>query len=244
MAVASTAQAYATFGGLLTGFAFSGLSVYISRAVKQAEIPQAITYASDMRRPIVVKDVAVAVFLAMVSLAISSFLYANLAGVADANPGAAIAALLSYGIVFALSVLSLFYAVTLMMLEHPLTKYAAKTAYWVVTIAGTVIVLRFLASTASAVAVYRCQHVKNCEPSGVLSPWGIILTLLIATSLSMLTAMELQQHEPVGRIGALTNHPAWPPGVVFLATVFVTTSESVYLSTRGHSYVPPIGSST
>lgn len=238
MAVASTAQAYATFGGLLTGFAFSGLCVYISREVKHAGTRGAVTYTGHVRRPIVVKDVAVAVFLAMVSLAISSFLYANLAGVADANPGAAITALLTYGIVFALSVLSLFYAVTLMMLEHPLTEHAAKTGYWVVTIAGTVIVLRFLASTTSAVAVYRCHHVVHCEPPGVLSPWGIVFTLIIAMSLAMLTATVLQEHEPGGRIGALTNHPALPPVVVFLATVFVAALESVYLSTRDHSYVP------
>ena len=151
MAVASAAQAYATFGSLLTGFAFSGLSFYITRKPDP----------DKPRNQTEVKGIPAAVFLAMVSLGICSFLYANLGSIAAFSPKAAVMALLPYGIVFALSVLSLFYTVTLMMLENlpakdpaddaakaaakDAAKDAARIAYWVVTVAGTVLVLRFLA---------------------------------------------------------------------------------------------------
>jgi hypothetical protein len=150
--VAATAGTYATFGGVLAGFAFAGLCVYLGRDhcrnddFSSSSAPGQMDDSSECRRPsgneksgpVEVKHIAAAVFYSMASLAISSFLYSTLAGIADSSPGVAVTALLSYGIIFALSVLSLFYSVTLMMLEHPLTKDAAKHAYWVVTIAGTV----------------------------------------------------------------------------------------------------------
>jgi hypothetical protein len=247
MSVASAAESYATFGGVLVGFTFSGLFIYIAREPEKAWARLAVTYDKDALRPIAVRDVTAAVFLSMVSLAVSSFLFSNLVGVADTSPGAALTALLSYGIVFALSVLSLFYSVTLMMLEHPLTEYVAKTAYWVVTIAGTVIVLRFLAGSARVAVTYGCRHDRICKPVGVLSTKGIILTLLIAALLCVLSAMHLQPPKPPEesqfrrlkrKVGFLVNHPSWPPGFVFIATAFVTTSESVYLSTRDPSYAP------
>jgi hypothetical protein len=233
MAVASAAQAYATFGSLLTGFAFSGLSIYITRK------PDPDTAHNQTE----IKGIPTAVFLAMVSLGICSFLYANLGSIAAFSPKAAVMALLPYGIVFALSVLSLFYTVTLMMLENlpaeDTAKEAARIAYWVVTVAGTVLVLRFLADAAREAVRSSCQPPPTpCTLPGVLSPWGIALTLLIAASLSVIFTMKLQASEPRWMIGELTNHPAWPPGFVFAATVLVTTTGSVYLSTRGPSYRP------
>jgi hypothetical protein len=243
MAVASSAQAYATFGGLLTGFAFSGLSFYITRKPGQETGSHKEHYRPE------VKSIPAAVFLAMVSLGICSFLYANLGSVASTTPRAAIMALLPYGIVFALSVLSLFYTVTLMMLENLPAKDAARIAYWVVTVAGTVLVLRFLAGTVREAVMSRCPAPPGplgpptppiaCTLPGVLSSWGICLTLLAAASLSVIFTMKLQESEPRGVIGELTNHPALPPGFVFIATVVVTTTVSVHLSTRSSPYKPP-----
>lgn len=229
MDIAATATAYSTFGSLLAGLAFAGLCVYLSRGREGDNA----TEGSDNIR---VKHVAAAVFYAMISLAISAFLYANLAGVASTSPGAAVTALLSYGIIFALSVLSLFYSVALMMLEHPLTKDVARHAYWAVTIAGTVIVLRFLAETARDALMMRCGNV--CGASSILSPWGIELTLFIAASLSVLITIELLEREPTGKFGKLKNHPTAAPLVVFIAAVFVTTVQSLYLNTRSSPYRP------
>ena len=225
--------AYATFGGLLTGFAFSGLSFYITRKHEQETAPDE---KHDQPK---IKGIAAALFLAMVSLGICTFLYANLGVVANSSSGAAVMALLSYGIVFALSVLSLFYAVTLMILENLPDKDAAKIAYWVVTVAGTVVVLRFLADTAHAAARTRCPPPSTtCILPGVVSGWGISLTLLAAALLSMVCVIRLEEGTPRGVIGALTDHPIWPTGGVFIATVIVTTTESVYLSTRSPGYAP------
>jgi hypothetical protein len=218
--------AYATFGGLLTGFAFSGLSFYITRKHDRE---------NDQPK---IEGIAAVLFLAMVSLGICTFLYANLGVVANSNSGAAIMALLSYGIVFALSVLSLFYAVALMILENLPEKDAAKIAYWVVTVAGTVLVLRFLADTVHAAASTRCLPSSPCILPGVVSWQGISLTLLGAALLSVVCIIRLEEGEPRGVIGALTDHPIWPPGGVFIATVTVTTTESVYLSTRSPGYTP------
>jgi hypothetical protein len=221
--VAATAGAYATFGGVLAGFAFAGLCVYLGRDKSGGDDCRASTSApgqvgesdgNEKLRPVEVKHVTVAVFYSMASLAISSFLYSTLAGVASSSPGAAATAFLSYGIVFALSVLSLFYSVTLMMLEHPLTKDAAKHGYWVVTIAGTIIVLRFLAEAARDAFLERCANA--CRSPGILSWPGIVLTLLVAAALAVLITMELRDYDPTGKLGKLKHYPTAAPMVVFL----------------------------
>jgi hypothetical protein len=73
--VASAAGSYATYGGLLVGFAFSGLLFYLTD--KQPDAPD------DKRGdpPLVKKGhVTLTVLFAMASLSMTSFLYANLAG--------------------------------------------------------------------------------------------------------------------------------------------------------------------
>jgi hypothetical protein len=251
--VAATAGAYATFGGVLAGFAFAGLCVYLGRdkggggdcrasASGSGQVDDTGEFrgsdGNEKLRPVEVKHVTVAVFYSMASLAISSFLYSTLAGVASSSPGAAATAFLSYGIVFALSVLSLFYSVTLMMLEHPLTKDAAKHAYWVVTIAGTIIVLRFLAEAARDAFLERCANA--CRPPGILSWPGIGFTLLVAAALAVLITMELRDYDPTGKLGKLKHYPTAAPMVVFISVVFVTTTQSLYLHTRGSSYQPSL----
>src|ERR1700730_281443 len=96
--VAATAGAYATFGGVLAGFAFAGLCVYLGRDHGRGDDSRASSSVSgqvgnpgefresdgnEKPRPVEVKHVTVAVFYSMASLAISSFLYSTLAGVAD-----------------------------------------------------------------------------------------------------------------------------------------------------------------
>lgn len=248
----STAQAYATFGAVLAGFAFSGLCVYISRspsggeerknrrARQAADGSKPAIRRDEEHDPIEVRHVSAAVFYAMASLGISSFLYSNLISIVKSSQGAAVTALLSYGIVFALSVLSLFYAVTLMMLEYRPTKKAAIHAYWVTTIAGTVIVLRFLAGSAGDAVNVRYLLRGTCPPPlpGLFSLPGIFCTLMIAALLSVLITTELQKREPVGEKAKRTNLPMAPPLVVFVAAVFVTIIESPYLNTRNSSYTP------
>lgn len=225
--ITAMATAYSTIGGALAGFAFTGFCVYLSRGREDDD-------ATEDTGDIKVKHVAVAIFYAMISLAISSILYANLSGVAESDPKAAVTALLSYGIILSLSILSLFYSVALMALEHRPTKDITKHIYWAVTIAGTVIALRFLAEMARDALMIRCRNI--CGASSILSPWGIELTLLIAASLSVLITIELLEREPIGKFGKLRDHPAAAPLLVFIAVVFVTTIHSLYLNTRNESY--------
>jgi hypothetical protein len=253
----SSAQAYATFSAVLAGFAFSGLCLYIARSpISDKESEEAGSKKRRARQvadgskhsvgrgeehdPIEVRHVSAAVFYAMASLGISSFLYSNLVSIVKSSQGAAVTALLSYGIIFALSVLSLFYAVTLMMLEHRLTMKAAKHAYWMTIIAGTVIVLRFLAGSAADAVQVRYLVRGTCPPPlpGLFSLRGIFCTLIIAALLSVLSTIELHRREPVEEKAKRTNFPMAPPIVVFITAVFVATVESPYLNTRDSSYAP------
>ena len=97
--VTTIAQEYSSFSGLLAGFAFTGLTIYLTRSRGGAP---------EEGSEVEVRHVASAVFYATISLAISSFLYGNLVGIAPDDPGAAPTALLEYGLILSLSVLSLF----------------------------------------------------------------------------------------------------------------------------------------
>lgn len=281
-AVAATAGTYSTFAGVLAGLAFTGLCVYLSRRPYVNPLP-----VNRKRRgrstPAVpqVDDVAAAIFYAMVSLAVSSFLYANLDGEAT-NSAAAQAAvvaarsavsagqrgnaehhaamlvqavnssddlitmLLPYGMVLALSVLSLFYAVALMALQNKLNRLAMHT-YIAVTLGGTVIVVRFLAGSAQdAIVALQCKHM--CGASSILSLRGIWLTLVLTVALSLLaTGILLQYGSPKspdnrqgGSLGKLLDklqkRRTIAPVVVFSASIIVATTASLYLNTQAGTY--------
>lgn len=240
MDVSSIATAYAAFGGVLVGFAFAGLSVYVTRSPGSGSDDSAVdVLITRQGKPIrigviQVSAVAAAGFYAMASLGISTFLYANLSGTrSDAPPGPAETALLVDGVVFALSVLTLFYFMTLMLFESPPTRRAAKPAFWAGTIAGSVVVLRFLGGTAQQARLTLCpsRH-PLCYPGAPYTTQGITITLLAAAVVFVvITLTRVLERRPFRWLLApLAHRPSLPSAGVFLTSVAAATLTSLYLN--------------
>lgn len=262
MNVANVAVAYATFGGLLVGFAFTGLCLYLQGQKGKKSPVKFLTprsWVPVILKRVKVSAVAAAGFYAMTSLGMSTFLYANLSGNDDPTVlGRAVAAMLPYGALLALSVLTLFYFVTLMMLRQPRTVQAARPAFWTTTIAGSVVVLSFLAgsardavcaSTIVAEAAYKASTASNgnvkppsppapCHPSWIFSFPSIAVGLFLAAALfAVITWTRVVESRVLGWFLAwCTNRPEAPPMGVFIVTFIVTAWGSVYLNTRPGGY--------
>jgi hypothetical protein len=254
--IGNVAVAYATFGGLLVGFAFTGLCLYLQRQPGEDRQEEPAGYLIARTEALVVLDripvhaVAATGFYAMASLGMSTFLYANIAGDSGAQ-GRDVLALLPYGALLALSVLTLFYFVTLMMLEQPLTREAAKPAFWAATIAGSVVVLSFLAGSTRDAVCPEAVSSTAAGGAGAVSkaggstpacglPWpfsffGISVILLGALVVFCAIALSRLLERPVLRrcfLRPLVNRPMLPPAGVFCVAFAVTAWVSVYVNTR------------
>jgi hypothetical protein len=240
MDVSSIATAYAAFGSVLVGFAFTGLSIYVTRAPGPGSDDGAVDVLITRQgkpmsiRLIKVSAVAATGFYAMASLGISTFLYANLSGTGSTAPaGMARTALLVYGVAFALSVLTLFYFMTLMLFESPLTRPAAKPAFWAGTIAGSIVVLRFLAGSAQDARQALCppKH-PLCYPGMPYTTTGINITLVAAAVVFVvITLTGVLELRPFGwLLKPLADRPSLPSAAVFLTSVAAATLASLYLN--------------
>lgn len=251
LSVATSAQTYADFAGILAGFAFTGLCVYLERRNEPGESANGI---AEVIRRIRSDHVAATILFAMFSLAMSTFVYANLAGEAQSYapnpktqnltipPGSAVAALLPYGVIFGLSVLTLVYAVTLMMFESPATRPAAKYAFWAVAIAGPLVVLRFLAAAARNIWEMNCAlHHKCSGTPWLLSTGHIAIMLLLILAISLVVTWTGVLHmEPLRPFrDRVAKRPTVPAIGVFVLTVATTVWGSLFLNTRERSYAPP-----
>jgi hypothetical protein len=162
-------QMYGQLAAVLAGFAFAGLVLYLGREVNSP--------AGRRRRRATrgaPNQVTEGLFYAMASLVVIAFLYASLAGERQEALGKTLTAMLAYGIGFGLAVLSIFYAVTLMMLGHPQTSVAARRTIWVIVVVGPLVVMRFLAGVASDVWKRSCG--PSCPDDVLLHPlmWGAL----------------------------------------------------------------------
>lgn len=261
---AAVAGQYSAFAGLLTGFAFSGLVLYIGRQAL-GNRPATVDDSAD---PAAVRasDVAASLFYAMTSLGLCAFLYANLSGEPPTS-GRALTAMLLYGTVLGLSVLSLWYSLTLMMFEHEVTKNAARYAYWGVVVVGPAIVMRFLAGLAHEAWEVRCAvHPAEapCEWQRVtpISVGFAALLLMLALS-ALITALGIPRHRWAGgqhrsddeltmfgrvwnaalaplakRRDMLAARPILPCVGVFTLAVLVMLI-SLFVTTRANSTTPP-----
>lgn len=161
-AAAAVAESYAQAAGWLAGIAAALLVVFLSRRLTVGShddpdnpdgsgaasggAPPDARYASE-GKPVGSRHVVQALFFAMSALAICAFLYGSILDDAVA-PGRLAIEMMFYGAALGTSVLALFYAVTLMMLEHLVTRTAARYAYWVLVIVGPGVVIRYLAGAA------------------------------------------------------------------------------------------------
>ena len=181
------------------------------------------------------RHVTLTVFYAMASLAMTSFLYGSLAGEAGSEPASsntpsawAVAALLPYGVAFGLSVLMLFYGLTLVMLERGLDREAG-WAYWVVACAGPAVVLRFLLAAAGAAQ----EAISGHPPDGLLSRWAMfwwVLGAAVVAAAVMLVGLDWWWFRWLRDL--LGNRPAVPAVVVFVLVSVITGLASPYFTGR------------
>jgi hypothetical protein len=254
--LSSIATAYAAFAGVLAGFAFTGLSFYVTRSQKSSPAGNAVDVLVMSKRKkrlafkaIQASAVAASGFYAMAALGISTFLYADLAGSAYPIPtdstgipssqaGPAEAHLLIYGIVLALSVLTLFYFMTLMLFERSLTRPAAKHAFWAGTIAGSIVVLRFLADSAQDARETTCAQPTRCDLAWLYSTWGIRITLLAAAAIFLVITLTRALEKCAGwLLRWLARWPTLPSAGVFTVAVAAAVLASHYLN--GLNAAPP-----
>jgi hypothetical protein len=235
--VASAAGSYATFGFLLVGFAFNSLFHYLTDRQEQ-DVPPGPPPPPGVPRLIRKRDVKVAMLYAMASLLLTSFLYLELAGEAAPSGTPAVsppwtaAALVPYGVAFGLSVLMLFYSLTLIMLRQ--ASPLASWSYWVVACVGPAVVLRFLLAAAAQARAVNCA----CLPGWPLSRWGILATVALTAggaAVIMLTGLDWSPARELLRT-PLMNRPAVPSVLVFAGVAVMTGLLSVYFTGHGSSY--------
>jgi hypothetical protein len=241
-----TANTFASFAEIMTGFSFAALAIYLayesakgkhSADQKEAEARGPGRNERDTRdakgdhlppsrvgaeHPIRRTQVAATLFYSMASLAISSFLYASLTLQVHSAPKI-MAALLLYGVVFGISVLTFFYALTLMTYENPATRRAAKAAYLVVVIAGPAVVLRFLAEVAQG--AWNCRSFGSCSSESGSPPLliGIVIfifLLIISIGISLFRVFE-KRPRLYRYCNWLCVRPVLPALVVFIVSVAV-----------------------
>jgi hypothetical protein len=262
-----TASTYASFAEIMTGFSFAAMAIYLGyeaatgrHSAKENANPPGQTsdnLLSSRKRPSTKDDegnpkdpiqvgfenpirrseVAATLFYAIASLAISSFLYANLT--TQVNPSKVVAATLLYGIIFGLSVLTFFYALTLMTYCNSYTQGAAKAAYLMVVIVGPAIVLRFLADAAQD--AWNSGGTHACSPQSWSPPLiiGIVLLLLLLVGSIAISVRHI--FEKRAKLYFICNwlctRPVLPALVIFVIAA-ITAGASIVVTEPANFVLP------
>ncbi|MEU6250869.1 hypothetical protein [Glycomyces sp. NPDC047010] len=173
-----SAQMYGSLASVLAGFAFTGLVLYLERQSGAAE------GGGDAVRPV---HIVKTLFYAMCALTVCAFLYARLAGELGFSDRVLLG-LSFYGLVLAPAVLSLFYALNLVMRNHEVTRATAESTRWVVAGAGPAVVISLLADPLDNAWDYGCAG--SCPAWASPRLWGCGLALAFLAIGLMLTVPE------------------------------------------------------
>lgn len=261
-----TANTYASFAEIMTGFSFAALAIYLAyEASKGAHSQESKantaqlssrehrgTRDSDGRQkhpievgkeyPIRRTDVTAALFYTVASLAISSFLYASLTTQVD-NAGKLAVLLLIYGTAFGISILSFFYSLTLMMYANATTSPSANAAYSVIVIVGPIVILRFLADAAQSAWNERCISLGGCRPENWTPPLTtgmVILLFLLAFSIVISKSEILERWQRMHRLcNSLCIRPVLPSRATFTLSAIVAVSAVIIAEPV--NYRPSVG---
>ena len=222
--LSSTSSSYSSFAGILAGFSFGALAIYLGWRPEEEGKPSSAQGKASSNDDIQGTTVAAALFYAMASLVMCSFLYASLTAQTSDVQKRVPAELLLYGVIFGMSVLALFYALTLMMYERSHTRDAARYAYWVVVIAGPIVVLRFLIDAANSTWQARCT--PACSPETWSAPvtLGFVFLVVLLALSAVITTFRLLHWWAATRwlLKLLYRHPTVPTVTVFALATCVT----------------------
>lgn len=197
-----TAQLYSSLAAVLAGFAFAGLVMFLSSTSTRGD-------ASSLIPP---GPIVTTLFCAMSSLTICAFLYGRAAG--ESEPSGRNFLMLSlYGMVLAPAVLSLFYALNLIMASREATKNAAIDTRWVVAAVGPAVVMSLLADLLANGWAYGCD--RGCTVWSSPRLWGFVLAAFflvfgLMTSLLARSLPDASKPEP----GAAVPDPGLVESIV------------------------------
>jgi hypothetical protein len=226
----ASAQAYSQLAATLAGFAFAALAVYLSLQRSRKPSGDGV---------IRVSEIAGALFLSMAALGVCSFLYGSAAG--ERDDGRAAVALIGDGMALGLSVLALFYTLILMMFSHTVTNDGVRHAYWVVVIAGPVVIMRFLISPVYEAWEIGCaRHAACASSSWWMAPgWvGFFLLVVLGVASWLATWRGLPDRWINWRlVQRLRRRPIFPAGLAFGVTFVWTATASLWIQTRRRDFV-------
>ncbi|WP_205325030.1 hypothetical protein [Glycomyces sp. YM15] len=190
-----TAQMYGSLAAVLAGFAFTALVLYLGRQNRHsgAHDPR---LRSGKYRHINPSSIVKTLFYAMCTLTICAFLYARLAGESVASGRVLLGMSLS-AMVLAPAVLSLFYALNLVMVTHEVTRSSAEATRWVVAAAGPAVVIGLMADLLDT--AWRSGCGGTCTPW--LSPrwWCAWVALLFLVVGMLVTVPVIRRASRLGR---------------------------------------------
>ncbi|MGH3742101.1 MAG: hypothetical protein ACRDT1_12300 [Micromonosporaceae bacterium] len=195
---------YASLSVALAGFAFAGLVLYLSRqdsrsgaaaqpaAAGGAVAGQPGSGARERYVHISPHAISKTLLYAMSALIICAFLYGRLAGEWEAeSSGLVLLTLVAYGVILGLSVLSLFYAMCLLMLTHQVTRRAAEDTRWVVAAMGPGVVMSFLAGVSADAWSAGCR--SGCPAWSSPLYWGSFAIVAFVAFGMLLTSMRARR---------------------------------------------------
>ncbi|SDD77036.1 hypothetical protein [Glycomyces harbinensis] len=189
------AQMFGSLASVLAGFAFTALIIYLERqdTGTRGQDPDAslVKYAH-----IGPASIVKTLFYAMCALTVCAFLYARLAG-ESVTSGRVLLGMSVYGMVLGAAVLSLFYALNLVMVTHPATRSSAEATRWVVAAAGPAVVVGMLADLLDSAWTAGCGGA--CPQWMSPRAWSFGLLLVFALGGLLLTVPALQRAERIRR---------------------------------------------
>ncbi|MCC3762573.1 hypothetical protein K3N28_05755 [Glycomyces sp. TRM65418] len=185
------AQMYGSLAAVLAGFAFTALILYLERqdgpGRRKPELGPSAKYA-HINAASIVKTL----FYAMCALTVCAFLYSRLAGETELS-SRVLLGLSLYGMVLGPAVLSLFYALNLVMVTHPTTRSSAEATRWVVAAAGPAVVVGMLADLLDSAWQQGCN---GACPQWMSPRWwsfGLLVAFVLGGLLLTVPALQRAQ---------------------------------------------------
>jgi hypothetical protein len=238
--IGNTAGLYSQIAGVLAGFAFTGLLLYLNGARGE----EASTQETDSGAPYDTRqDVAVVLFNTLGALIICAILYGELAG-GDPASGIAFSSVLLNGLAFSLAILGMFYATALAATSFAHLTAMVAAARFLVGMIGPTICMALIASAALDLDVARCtanaksperveEICRGAERVTLNSPYGLALLFTILIALISLILLFWFR-----RSAAQSRH--WIPLVIawiILAAAIITVGVNVYLTAQPKDYL-------